>query len=224
MKQKQREFITVEPILKQKGLTIVPREHNESPDFVVQKQNGTLIGIEVTEARYPFKHQIDETEDVVDELLKEYSAIRKDRFTGVFLVSIDQDLIHIGSHFKSLKNELFDELDSLFSNEHLNNNIVKSSSFIKDGVFSVTRIVGHCSRLSPLPQIVLDRAIAKKEQKLKDYKTKPENVERNIKEYWLVINVPMKEGWDLSYANNLSVSTTYDHVYLVDVFNTICLK
>ena len=224
MRQKQSEFIAVEPILKQDGLTIVPREHNESPDFVVQGQDGALIGIEVTEARYPFKHQIDATEDVVDKLLKEYSALRKERFTGLFLVNIDQDLIHMGCHFKPLKEELFNELDCIFSNEPHENNIVKSSFFIQDGSFSVTRSIGHCSRLRPLPQIVVDMVITKKEQKLKEYKAKLENAELDIKEYWLVINVPMKEGWDLSYANNPSVSTTYDHVYLVDVFNTICLK
>lgn len=73
--------------------------------------------------------------------------------------------------------------------------------------------------IKSLPIDILKETIKDKNKKLIKYSELSQNLDLNIREYWLVINVPMKEGWDYSAFQGLKFETGYTRIYLADPFS-----
>lgn len=218
MTKKEKEYAAVSHLLNEYGLSVIERKEQERPDFVCSNKDGIVIGIEVTEVRDKSKSQIEETERVVDSLLKEYTESRRERFCGMYSVRINQSKIHNGEHFRALKKELFEELDTILSGESSGGIIVVKAEKYSSDILIVLQEPGHFTTCRQIPAYWLDEAISAKNKKLIEYDSLPENQSLRIREYWLVISVPLKEGWDLTYAHNYSIRTGYSRVYLFDGF------
>lgn len=223
MTQKEIEYLSVAPILKENGLSLVERKDNERPDFVACYNNNYHVGIEVTDVRDISKHQIEETEKAFDKLLEKYSLSRKHKGSGYYSVKVNQWLIHVGQNVNSLELQLFKELDDLIDGTIKKGVIIESFSSYHYAGFVVIRSPGHFTYIHALPINLIQDALKRKERKLLEYRSLPANKSLGIREYWLIINVPMKEGWDFSSHQNLNLSTGFDHIYLSDTFSHIRL-
>ena len=219
MTKKEKEYYVVAPLLKEYGLSLVARKDDERPDFVVQNEYGIVVGIEVTDVRVKKKTQIEATEKAIDSLFKEYSKLHQNGPHLLFSVKVNQSMIHDGILIKQVKQQLFEELDMVVTKKSKEGHLVEYFSDYPSREFCVTRMPGHFTMMNHLPIDVLMETIKEKNEKLIKYSELQNNLDLGISEYWLVINVPMKEGWDYSAFHELQFDTGYTHIYLTDPFS-----
>lgn len=219
MTQKEQELAIVTPLLEEYGFTLIERKENERPDFVASTEKGRVVGIEVTELRDMSRPQIEATEYVVDQMLQKYTDSRKDLYDGIYSVGIYQDIIHDGVRIKPLEKQLFQELDGFISGTCTEGSIVKRVTRHISGSLLVSREPGHLTWVHSLPQDLLDKAVSKKAKKLKEYQALPQNKDSGINEYWLLIYIPGKEGWEIWAGIHPTVPSGYSSVFITDGFN-----
>ena len=108
-------------------------------------------------------------------------------------------MIHDGILIKQVKQQLFEELDMVVTKKSKEGHLVEYfCDYYPSREFCVTRMPGHFTMMNHLPIDVLMETIKEKNEKLIKYSELQNNLDLGIREYWLVINVPMKEGWDYS--------------------------
>ena len=217
MTKKEREYNVVAPLFKEYGFIPVQRQGDERPDFVVRNKQGIVVGIEVTDVRDKSKMQIEATEKAFDKLLKKYSSQRKEGPKALFSVTVNQSYLHNGLIIKDVEERIFDELDKIVEHKSKSGEIVQYFSDYPSTEFSVFRMQGHFTYETLLPIEILRNTIEEKDKKLKQYVELQQNA--IIREYWLVINVPMKEGWDYSAFHGKQFLTGYSRIYLTDPFS-----
>lgn len=218
MTQKDQELAIVTPLLEEYGFTLIDRKENERPDFVASNKQGIIVGIEVTEVRDHSKGQIEASEKVIDQLLNKYTESRKGLYSGTYSVRINQSLIHNGERIKPLERQLFSELDRFLVDPTAEGVIVERVTRIVGGPLNVAREPGHSTWIHALPQQLLDNTIANKANKLIEYQSLPQNIHLKIREYWLVILVPAKEGWEVWAGQRPNVPSGYSRIYISDGF------
>lgn len=219
MTKKEKEYNIIAPLIEKFGLSLIEREDNERPDFVMRNKQGIVIGIEVTDVRDSSKVQIEATEKAIDKLLEKYSELHKNGPRKLYSVKFNNSMVHEGIMIKEIKAQLFEELDRVISSKSKDGGIVEYFSDYPSTEFCVSRIPGHFTTIRHLPLDNLRKTIEKKNKKLIEYAELPNNKSLEIREYWLVINVPMKEGWEYAAFQGLQFSTGYNHIYLADPFS-----
>lgn len=219
MTKKEKEYNVITPLLKEYGFSLVARKDDERPDFVVRNKQDIVVGIEVTDVRIKNKTQIEATEKAIDSLLEEYSKLHQNGPHLLYSVKVNQSMIHEGVLIKQVKQQLFEELDKVVTEKSKEGHFVRYFSEYPSREFCVTRMPGHFSEIRSLPIDILKETIKDKNKKLIKYSELSQNLELNIREYWLVINVPMKEGWDYSAFQGLKFETGYTRIYLADPFS-----
>lgn len=219
MTKKEKEYNVITPLLKEYGFSLVARKDDERPDFVVQNEYGIVVGIEVTDVRVKKKTQIEATEKAIDSLFKEYSKLHQNGPHLLFTVKVNQSMIHDGILIKQVKQQLFEELDMVVTKKSKEGHLVEYFCDYPSREFCVTRMPGHFTMMNHLPIDVLMETIKEKNEKLIKYSELQNNLDLGISEYWLVINVPMKEGWDYSAFHGLHFDTGYTRIYLADPFS-----
>lgn len=219
MTKKEKEYNVITPLLKEYGFSLVARKDDERPDFVVQSEYGIVVGIEVTDVRVKKKTQIEATEKAIDSLFKEYSKLHQNGPHLLFTVKVNQSMIHDGILIKQVKQQLFEELDMVVTKKSKEGHLVEYFSDYPSREFCVTRMPGHFTMMNHLPIDVLMETIKEKNEKLIKYSELQNNLDLGISEYWLVINVPMKEGWDYSAFQGVKFDTGYTRIYLANPFS-----
>lgn len=219
MTKKEKEYNVITPLLKEYGFSLVARKDDERPDFVVRNKQDIVVGIEVTDVRIKNKTQIEATEKAIDSLLEEYSKLHPNGPHLLYSVKVNQSMIHEGVLIKQVKQQLFEELDKVVTEKSKEGHLVRYFSEYPSREFCVTRMPGHFSEIKSLPIDILKETIKDKNKKLIKYSELSQNLDLNIREYWLVINVPMKEGWDYSAFQGLKFETGYTRIYLADPFS-----
>lgn len=217
MTKKEREYNVIAPLLEKYGFSLIARKDDERPDFVVQNKQGIVVGIEVTDVRDKSKAQIEATEKAFDQLLQKYCSQRKDGPKVLFSVTANQSYIHNGLIIKEVEERVFNELDKVVDEKSKKGEFVQYFADYPATEFSVSRMPGHFTYETALPLEILRNTIENKNEKLRQYVELQQNA--GIREYWLVINVPMKEGWNYSVFQGLQFSTGYNRIYLADPFS-----
>lgn len=219
MTKKEKEYNVIAPLLKEYGFSLVARKDDERPDFVVRNKQGIVVGIEVTDVRIKNKTQIEATEKAIDNILEEYSRLHQSGPQMLYSVKVNQSMIHEGVLIKQVKQQLFEELDKVVTEKSKEGHLVRYFGEYPSREFCVSRMLGHFTTIQSLPIEVLEETIKDKNKKLIKYSVLPQNLDLKIREYWLVINVPTKEGWDYSAFQGQLFDTGYTHIYLVDPFS-----
>ena len=216
MNKKEKEYHSVFPLIEKYGFSLIEREENERPDFVVHNKDGLVVGIEVTEVRDKSRYQIESTVSTIDKLLEKYTNSRKNRFKGMYSVGIYPDIIYESVQIKQHEKQLFEELDALISGSHSEGAIVKRVTRHNDTPLSVTLEPGIPVNVHALPQQWLDNVVSDKAKKLVEYQSLEENIRLGVHEYWLIVLAPPKEGWELSARLHTNISSGYSKIYISD--------
>ena len=199
---------------------------DDRPDIVLPSVTDRQIGIEVV--TYSTR-RYEESENVLYKLLNEYIEERLDKRSdtryeiGVMFTDLQ---IPVGVNYKKVKEQLFDEIDSLMlpnqpqmNRQYIESVTAQENPGVQHSFIGCDTIVEY-EELNE--KILLDR-INGKEHKLKDYKTLAKN--RTISEYYLVVFFSINEHAELrGYTLPENYMTDYDRIYLVDPFYTNRLK
>ena len=193
---------------------------DDRPDIVLPSKTDRRIGIEVviySTRRY------EESENVLYKIFNEYIEERLDKRSdtryeiGVMFTDLQ---VPIGINYKKVKEQLFNEIDSLMlpNQPPMNRQYIESVTAwenpgVKHSFIGCDTVVEY----EKLNEKILLNCISRKEQKLKGYKTLAEN--STISEYYLVVFFPINEHAELrGYTLPETFKTDYDRIYLVDLF------
>lgn len=198
----------------------------DRPDIVLPSRTDRRIGIEVVAYS---THRYEESENVLYKMFNEYIEERLDKRSekryeiGVMFANLQ---VPVDINYKKVKEKLFDEIDSLMlpNQPPMNRQYIESvtaweNSGVEHSFMTCDTVVVY----EELNEKILLDCISGKEQKLKDYKTLPEN--STISEYYLVVFFPINEHSELrGYTLPKAFKTDYDRIYLVDPFYTNRIK
>lgn len=193
---------------------------SDKPDICLPSAKDRQIGIEVvayTTRRY------EKSENALYKIFNEYIEERLDKYSdkryeiGVLFSDLS---IPVDVNYKMVKKQIFKEIDSLmFPNQpqkdrqYIEDLTVMENPGVEHSFISCDSVVVY----DDLDEQTLLNCIRGKEQKLKGYKTIPEN--ETIKDYYLVVFFPINEHAELrGYILPEGFKTNYDRIYLVDPF------
>ena len=194
---------------------------DDRPDIVLPSKTDRQIGIEVVTYS---THRYEESENVLYKIFNEYIEERLDKRSekkryeiGVMFTDLQ---VPVGINYKKVKKQLFDEIDSLMQPNQPPKNrqyIESVTAWENPGVEHSFMTCDTVVVYEELNEKILLDCISGKEQKLKVYKTLPEN--STISEYYLVVFFPINEHAELrGYMLPATFKTDYDRIYLVDPF------
>ena len=192
----------------------------DRPDIVLPSKTDRQIGIEVVTYS---THRYEESENVLYKIFNEYIDERLDKRSeeryeiGVMFTDLQ---VPVGINYKKVKKQLFDEIDSLMLPNHppMNRQYIESvTAWENPGVEHSFMTCDTVVVYEELDEKTLVDCISRKEQKLKVYKTLPEN--STISEYYLVVFFPINEHAEMrDYILPETFKTDYTRIYLVDPF------
>lgn len=199
---------------------------SDKPDICLPSKDDRLIGIEVvtySTCRY------EESENALYKIFNEYILERLDRLSdkryeiGVLFTGLS---IPVNINYMKVKKQIFKEIDSLM----LPNQPQLERQYIADitamEILGVEHSFITCDSFvvyDELDEQTLSDCIRRKEQKLKGYKSMPENA--SIQEYYLVVFFPINEHAELKgYRLPDTYDTEYNRIYLVDSFYSNRIK
>ena len=193
---------------------------DDRPDIVLPSKSDRQIGIEVVTYS---THRYEESENLLYKLFNEYIEERLDKRSetryeiGVMFTNLQ---VPVGINYKKVKEQLFDEIDSLMlSNQPpMNRQYIESvTAWENPGVEHSFITCDSFVIYEDLDEKTMLDCINRKEQKLKSYKTLAED--STISEYYLVVFFPINEHAELrGYTLPETFMTDYDRIYLVDPF------
>ena len=194
---------------------------DDRPDIVLPSKTDRKIGIEVVAYS---THRYEESEDVLYKIFNEYIEERLDKRSakryeiGVMFSDLQ---VPVGINYKKVKKQIFDEIDNLMipNQPPMNRQYIESvTAWENPGVEHSFITCDTVVEYDELNEKILLNCINGKEQKLKVYKTLPEN--RTISEYYLVVFFPFNEHAEFrGYTLPKIFKTDYDRIYLVDLFD-----
>ena len=195
---------------------------DDRPDLVLPLKTDRQIGIEVV--TYSTR-RYEESENVLYKIFNEYIEERLDKRSetryeiGVIFTSLQ---VPIRINYKKVKEQLFDEIDSLMLPNHpqMNRQYIESvTAWENPGVEHSFITCDTFVIYENLDEKTLLDCIHRKEQKLKSYKMLEEN--NTINEYYLVVFFPINEHAELrGFSLPDTFKTEYDRIFLVDPFYT----
>ena len=251
--KRRKELFAIRPLLTSLGLKESDVISSDRPDLIIPDYKGKCIGIEVTECRPSSieskgKNSKAQANHLVELACRKYRELLLSRGMRHTYVSVcfndaafrinrritTKDFIGkiIGEIERHLKNDRYEKNRKLLSREDFIEMICRGD-FRYDYVRSV-----HFQDISPHPTFVsplhcymvgcighkhLLSAILPKEKKLGTYKELPAN--RNISQYWLVLNVPHEEECDFEqYRSVERIVSRYERIYLTQGEAIQCIK
>jgi hypothetical protein len=197
----------------------------ERPDFVLPSNKDRQIGIEVTEY---IRNDLVKNEDSIYKILRQYTKRLDKKTDKRYLIYVDSQFEKLSTnlHFNNIKEVIFNEIDSfIFPNnstklkyiENVNISEVPGMGESFASLDAQAFVYGETNE-----QLLLD-CIRKKEMKLKEYKSSPDN--QTIREYYLVIYASILEHPEVrDYNLPDGFKSDYDRIYFVDDFEMKQLK
>ena len=225
-KKKAELFIQAGKVIELLGFKPAMEMCDEKPDLVLPSKTDRQIGIEVTEY---IRKELAKNEDSIYKILREY-AKRLDKKTDKrYLINVDFQYGEMPTNvlFNSIKEDIFKEIDSFI----FPNDIKVTLKYIEN--VSITEVPGIEESFASLgaqvyvygetnEELILD-CIRKKEKKLTEYKSLPQN--QTINEYYLVIYASILEHPEVrDYNLPEDFKSDYDRIYFVDYFEMKQLK
>lgn len=227
---------------------------DDSPDIIVECKDGKRVGIEVVSCTVSsIRSNDDENKTRVSENIqhaiykyKEY-LIKENRVPIILDITFRKEVFNVS---KIIKQEEFTDIiikeierhrrnDEIFKRYHEGqqdkdvcekfNEMNRRGEFDYKYIDSIEydvacpvsdRTLYFCGNIKYSD---IESTILKKEKKLIEYKAQSKN--KNIDEYWLVINVPYEEHmWIDNYKQNKDIVSGYDKIYITgwdDTFKEI---
>lgn len=198
---------------------------DDRPDIVLPSKTDRRIGIEVVTYS---THRYEESENVLYKIFQEYierldKCSEKRYEIGVMFTNLE---VPIDINYKKVKEQIFDEIDSLLlpNQPAMNRHFIESvTAWENPGVEHSFIACDTVVEYDDLDEKTLLDCIKRKENKLKDYKVLEKNC--TIKEYYLVVFFPINEHAEMrNYLLPDTFKTSYDRIYLVDSFYTNRIK
>lgn len=209
-------------IIKELGYELDETMCDDRPDIVLPSKTDRQIGIEVVTYS---THRYEESENVLYKIFNEYIEERLDKRSeiryeiGVMFTNLQ---VPVGISYKKVKEQLFDEIDSLMlSNQpQMNCQYIESvTAWENPGVEHSFITCDSFVIYENLDEKTLLDCISRKEQKLKGYKMQEKN--NTINKYYLIVFFPINEHAELrGYTLPHTFTTEYNRIYLVDPFYT----
>lgn len=209
-------------IIKELGYELDETMCDDRPDIVLPSKTDRQIGIEVVTYS---THRYEESENVLYKIFNEYIEERLDKRSeiryeiGVMFTNLQ---VPVGISYKKVKEQLFDEIDSLMlSNQpQMNRQHIESvTAWENPGVEHSFITCDSFVIYENLDEKTLLDCISRKEQKLKGYKMQEKN--NTINKYYLIVFFPINEHAELrGYTLPHTFTTEYNRIYLVDPFYT----
>lgn len=209
-------------IIKELGYELDETMCDDRPDIVLPSKTDRQIGIEVVTYS---THRYEESENVLYKIFNEYIEERLDKRSeiryeiGVMFTNLQ---VPVGISYKKVKEQLFDEIDSLMlSNQpQMNRQYIESvTAWENPGVEHSFITCDSFVIYENLDEKTLLDCISRKEQKLKGYKMQEKN--NTINKYYLIVFFPINEHAELrGYTLPHTFTTEYNRIYLVDPFYT----
>jgi hypothetical protein len=152
-------------------------------------------------------------------------SIKQNDFNKLVAEEIDR-------HFRNDKYERYIDHDneedvktylSMATSGAFSYNYISSISTLKENTptFDIAYSSAYCA--SPISTQAIESCVKKKENKLVDYKQ--DNRNKNINEYWLVVNLPITEHSHFDNVEpSLFTNSTYDRIYLTQMGSLKRLK
>ena len=210
------ELFRVTPILKELGYTPDENMCGDAPDILIPSVEKRNIGIEVVSYS---TGQNEKAQNALRKVLDEYAGILDRKSDKRFEIGIG--LLRQGlPNFTKEKHKIFKELDSLIfypdkpmDRRFISYVVLQENPGAPRSFISCDEVV----EFGLVDEQLLFKCINQKDHKLKMYKQKEKN--RTIKEYYLAIYFPIKEGADFQeYTLPNDFKTEYNRIYLVDYF------
>lgn len=209
-------------IIKELGYELDETMCDDRPDIVLPSKTDRQIGIEVVTYS---THRYEESENVLYKIFNEYIEERLDKRSeiryeiGVMFTNLQ---VPVGISYKKVKEQLFDEIDSLMlpNQPQMNRQYIESvTAWENPGVEHSFITCDNFVIYENLDEKTLLDCISRKEQKLKGYKMQEKN--NTINKYYLIVFFPINEHAELrGYTLPHTFTTEYNRIYLVDPFYT----
>ena len=198
---------------------------DDRPDIVLPSKTDRRIGIEVVTYS---THRYEESENVLYKIFQEYierldKCSEKRYEIGVMFTNLE---VPVDINYKKVKEQIFDEIDSLLlpNQPAMNRHFIESvTAWENPGVEHSFIACDTVVEYDDLDEKTLLDCINKKENKLQGYRLLEDN--NSISEYYLVVFFPINEHAELrNYLLPDTFKTGYDRIYLVDSFYTNRIK
>lgn len=211
------EYYSVFPLFKELGINAKDFTQGDEPDLILHNYNGKKIGIEVTS--YGGKGRIarNASQKILDEYAEKIDKESDKRFQINIMLkgaALDESL-----NYYQNKSLIFDEIDGIRSGKlryHQCRFIDNVSSFEipnanKSFVSLTTGFIYDSVDSKELVEII-------KKKTNKYYRYIGEQKNKELSEYWLVINFPTDEHTDLRTCeiNNDLMGNPFQRIYLTD--------
>ena len=197
----------------------------DRPDIVLPSKTDRRIGIEVVTYS---THRYEESENVLYKIFQEYierldKCSEKRYEIGVMFTNLE---VPVDINYKKVKEQIFDEIDSLLlpNQPAMNRHFIESvTAWENPGVEHSFIACDTVVEYDDLDEKTLLDCINKKENKLQGYRLLEDN--NSISEYYLVVFFPINEHAELrNYLLPDTFKTGYDRIYLVGSFYTNRIK
>ena len=247
----RNELIAAEPVLYDINEHIESILLIDKPDIKVTTKDGVVLGIEViechpsvikTKGKENMAHAYRRIDYACDVCTKKFKDEGKEHTFGH--VYFKEEAYKIRMKSDEFASNVIEEIerhirnDQYISNPHLLG-LEKFMEMREQGEFDYLFVEGINIRIEPslstaiLPShaywvkdmndFYINHCLEEKEKKLVEYKKMEEN--KDITEYWLVINLPFSAEHDFeNYVQQASLNTKYERVYLTKWSHKLRLK
>lgn len=232
MNQEQKDNFELSPLLpiaKMLGIDecdIIYR-NQDKPDNIITKYEGKRIGVEVVTCHPSYidsggKRNYLQRYSYLSDLVKQYKK-------RLYQNGDRKNLICVSFKWKAYwdwdnDNIILEEIDDCINGRlrkywrYIDNAKKKDVDFENDNEICITEShIGNGAQLRWITHCVVE-----KEQKLQGYKELEKN--KNIDEYWLIVDFVYAQNVDLNKTDQFEIDTEYDRLYLVQYGDVKRLK
>lgn len=221
--KQRRELFSIRPLLYSIGFMPNDLMCSDKPDICIPSKDNRITGIEVVDYTHS---SVNKNICSFNKLLQEYTDYFDHRKSHSTYYSQHSYRIKVWlcdggypneSDYRLAKERIFHELDNfLFPGEaFINNEYIASAEAEECGSLdkSIAEVM-YIVQYQELDESLLLSFIKRKEKKLSDYKSFPEN--HTIKQYWLSICFPEHEQVEIrDYALPAGFNSEYDSIFLI---------
>ena len=247
----RNELIAVEPVLYDINEHIKNILLCDKPDVKVKTKEGIVLGIEVIEChpssiktnkKKSLTHAYKKIDYACEQCTQKFKDENKEHEYGY--VYFTEEAYKTNLRPKEFASKVVEEIerhirnDQYLSNPHLlglekfeemsehgefDYLYVEGINIWTDPSLSTAILASHAYWVKDMNDCYINHCLEEKEKKLVEYKKMEEN--KNITEYWLVINLPSSEEHDFeNYVQQNKLNTEYERVYLTQWNRKLRLK
>lgn len=247
----RNELIAAEPVLYDINEHIESILLIDKPDIKVKTKEGVVFGIEVIEChplsiktnkKRSLTHAYKKIDYACEQCTQKFKNENREHEYGY--VYFTEEAYNTRLSPKEFSSIVVEEIerhirnDQYLSNPHLLG-WEKYKEMRKEGLFDYQFVEGidiqtelslstailpsHAYWVKDMNDSYINHCLKEKEKKLVEYKKMVEN--KDVTEYWLVINLPFLEEYDFeNYVQQASLNTQYERVYLTKWSHKLRLK